>query len=94
MAEFGSDFLLALVKEVLDRIEYVHSKDFIYRDVKPEHVAFGRDLELRNGVELYIIDVGLATSYTYPKTNQHSNESQNMLQSPFTSCQPQSQSRI
>jgi len=71
MDEFGSELLLALAKEILDRIEYVHSKDFIYRDVKPENFAFGKDFELKTGLKLHIIDFGLAKRYTYPKTNQH-----------------------
>jgi len=71
MDEFGSELLLALAKEVLDRIEYVHSKDFIYRDVSPKNFAFGKDLELKTGLKLHIIDFSLAKRYTYSKTKQH-----------------------
>jgi len=70
MDEFGLELLLALAKDVLNRIEYVHSKGFIYRDVKPENFAFGKDAELKS-VKLHIIDFCLAKRYIYPKTDRH-----------------------
>jgi len=51
-------------------MEYVHSKQLIFRDVKPENFVIGRQL---NGKEktVYIIDFGLAKEYVDPSTSKH-----------------------
>ena len=54
-------------KQILDRIEWVHSKNIIYRDIKPENFLFGRkDPEI-----LYLIDFGLCRKYKSSKTGKH-----------------------
>ena len=45
-------------QQMLDILEYIHSKDLIHRDVKPDNFCF--DLEKR---KLYIIDFGLCKKY-------------------------------
>ena len=44
--------------QIIDRIEYVHSKNIIHRDIKPENFVFGR-----NNPTLYIIDFGISRKY-------------------------------
>jgi len=70
--EFGLELMLLLAQQILDRLEYVHSKDFLYRDVKPQNFMFKRGLKGKHGdLNLYVIDFSLAKRFTYPKTKQH-----------------------
>lgn len=54
----------------LHRIEYVHSRHLIYRDVKPENFLIGRSSTKREKV-IHIIDFGLAKEYIELETNKH-----------------------
>ena len=54
--------------EQISRIEYVHSKSFIHRDVKPDNFLMGLG---KRANQVNIIDFGLAKKYRDPKTHQH-----------------------
>ena len=54
----------------MSRVEYVHSKHLIYRDVKPENFLIGRP-NGRNRGTIHIIDFGLAKEYIDPDTHKH-----------------------
>ena len=53
--------------QILDRIEWVHANNIVYRDIKPENFLFGKS---DNDV-LYLIDFGLCRKYRSSKTGQH-----------------------
>ncbi|CAG9330366.1 unnamed protein product [Blepharisma stoltei] len=60
--------VLMLADQMICRVEYVHSKNFIHRDIKPDNFLIG--LGKRSSL-LYIIDFGLAKKYRDPKTHVH-----------------------
>ena len=53
--------------QILDRLEWIHSKDLLYRDIKPENFLMGID----DPNVIYIIDFGLCKKYRSSKTGKH-----------------------
>lgn len=62
-----SDLLCPYLLQI-SRIEYIHSKNFIHRDVKPDNFLMGLG---KKGNLVYIIDFGLAKKYRDARTHQH-----------------------
>uniref|UniRef100_A0A8C7N0J1 non-specific serine/threonine protein kinase n=1 Tax=Oncorhynchus kisutch TaxID=8019 RepID=A0A8C7N0J1_ONCKI len=54
----------------ITRMEFVHTKSLIYRDVKPENFLVGRPGSKRQHT-IHIIDFGLAKEYIDPETKKH-----------------------
>jgi serine/threonine protein kinase len=65
---FSLKTVLMLADQMICRVEYVHSKNFIHRDIKPDNFLIG--LGKRSSL-LHIIDFGLAKKYRDPKTHKH-----------------------
>ncbi|EGD72345.1 CK1/CK1/CK1-G protein kinase [Salpingoeca rosetta] len=56
--------------QLITRLEYVHSKHIVYRDIKPENFLVGRR-SLHGDSTIHIIDFGLSKEYVDPETNKH-----------------------
>mmetsp|Transcript_22505 Transcript_22505/g.10866 ORF Transcript_22505/g.10866 Transcript_22505/m.10866 type:complete len:107 (+) Transcript_22505:338-658(+) len=57
-----------LADQMLYRVEYVHNKNYIHRDIKPDNFLMGIS---KRSCLLHIIDFGLAKKYRDHKTLQH-----------------------
>ncbi|XP_077778105.1 casein kinase I isoform X1 [Podarcis muralis] len=62
--------VLMIAIQLITRMEYVHTKSLIYRDVKPENFLVGRPGSKRQHV-IHIIDFGLAKEFIDPETKKH-----------------------
>ncbi|XP_059634937.1 casein kinase 1-like protein 3 [Cornus florida] len=66
--KFSLKTVLMLADQMITRIEYMHSKGFLHRDIKPDNFLMGLG---RKANQVYIIDFGLAKRYRDSTTNRH-----------------------
>ncbi|KAB2029123.1 hypothetical protein ERO13_D05G138200v2 [Gossypium hirsutum] len=60
--------VLMLADQMINRVEFSHSKSFLHRDIKPDNFLMGLG---RRANQVYIIDFGLAKKYRDTSTHQH-----------------------
>ncbi|KAK9715721.1 hypothetical protein RND81_06G185200 [Saponaria officinalis] len=66
--KFSLKTVLMLADQMINRIEFVHSKSFLHRDIKPDNFLMGLG---KRANQVYIIDFGLAKKYRDTSTHQH-----------------------
>ncbi|QSZ31835.1 hypothetical protein DSL72_001404 [Monilinia vaccinii-corymbosi] len=59
-----------VAKQMLSRVQTIHEKNLIYRDIKPDNFLIGRPNTKAANV-IHVVDFGMAKQYRDPKTKQH-----------------------
>ncbi|CAG9824721.1 unnamed protein product [Phaedon cochleariae] len=65
---FSLKTVLLLADQLISRTDFIHSRNFIHRDIKPDNFLMGLG---KKGNLVYIIDFGLAKKYRDGRTHQH-----------------------
>ena len=65
--KFDLKDICMIALQSLDRIEYIHSKLVIHRDIKPHNLVIGRN----DPNVIYLIDFGLSRKYRSSRTGKH-----------------------
>lgn len=66
--KFSFKTVLLLADQLICRVEYIHARCFIHRDIKPDNFLMGVG---RRGSQVNVIDFGLAKKYRDPRTHLH-----------------------
>jgi serine/threonine protein kinase len=66
--KFSLKTVLMLADQMLHRLEYMHSRSYIHRDVKPDNFLIGTGSKKHI---CHIIDFGLAKKFQDPRTGRH-----------------------
>lgn len=67
---FSIKTVVMVAKQMLSRVQTIHEKNLIYRDIKPDNFLIGRPNTKAANV-IHVVDFGMAKQYRDPKTKQH-----------------------
>ncbi|KAK6433990.1 Palmitoylated plasma membrane-bound casein kinase [Oleoguttula sp. CCFEE 5521] len=67
---FSTKTVVMVAKQMLSRVQTIHEKNLIYRDIKPDNFLIGRPNSKSQNV-IHVVDFGMAKQYRDPKTKQH-----------------------
>lgn len=60
LRKFSLKTVLMLIDQMIQRIEYIHNRHFIHRDIKPDNFCIGLN---KTSHKIFILDFGLAKRY-------------------------------
>ena len=66
--KFSLKTVLMLGDQLISRLEILHTKNYIHRDIKPDNFLMGRESKIRL---VHLIDFGLAKLYRDPQNQKH-----------------------
>lgn len=69
--KFSLKTVLLLADQLISRFQYIHSKGYIHRDVKPDNLLMGIGAQ---GNTVYMIDIGLAKETEDPNRHKYSHK--------------------
>lgn len=65
---FSLKTVCMLAREMILRLQYIHQKCFIHRDIKPDNFTVGLN---KDANVVFLIDYGLSKRYRNPTTQEH-----------------------
>ncbi|KAI0637002.1 CK1/CK1/CK1-G protein kinase [Trametes polyzona] len=68
--KFSIKTVCMAARQMITRVQTIHEKNLIYRDIKPDNFLIGRP-GTKNANMIHIVDFGMAKQYRDPKTKQH-----------------------
>ncbi|CCM02094.1 uncharacterized protein FIBRA_04171 [Fibroporia radiculosa] len=68
--KFSIKTVCMAARQMLARVQIIHEKNLIYRDIKPDNFLIGRPGTKAANV-VHVVDFGMAKQYRDPKTKQH-----------------------
>jgi serine/threonine protein kinase len=66
--KFTNNTTIALGLQIIERLEFIHSRHIIHRDIKPDNFLIGKG---KNDSIIYICDFGLSKRFRDKKTGLH-----------------------
>lgn len=68
--KFSLKTVVMVAKQMISRVQTIHERSLIYRDIKPDNFLIGRP-HTPSANLVYVVDFGMAKQYRDPTTQQH-----------------------
>lgn len=66
--QFSLKTVLLIGIQLVERLKWMHSRNFVHRDMKPENILIGQG---KKSTQIFLIDFGLSKRFINPATGQH-----------------------